>query len=168
MITFSVYTSSLRLHGIKFARNIFKGFTWDPTDVFIFQAPPSEFIEGYCTYTRTALPLIRERPAQRLLAVRAKRAWENSHQRPPEALHRPALAQLAVCYVCSQQAVQQTAVYISPAQSRLKLPSSSYVSCIETQGVCVRVFVFLFYGLAMAIIRFDNDPLPLFSFYCSS
>jgi len=51
MITFSVYTSSLRLHGIKFARNIFKGFTWDPTDVFIFQAPPSEFIEGYCTFT---------------------------------------------------------------------------------------------------------------------
>jgi hypothetical protein len=49
MITFSVYTSSLRLHGIKFARNIFKGFTWDPTDVFIFQAAPSEFIEGYCT-----------------------------------------------------------------------------------------------------------------------
>jgi hypothetical protein len=47
MITFSVYTSSLRLQCIKFARNIFKEFTWDPTDVFIFQAPPSEFIEGY-------------------------------------------------------------------------------------------------------------------------
>jgi hypothetical protein len=43
----------LRLHGIKFARNIFKGFTWDPTDVFILQAPPSEFIEGYCTPVAT-------------------------------------------------------------------------------------------------------------------
>jgi hypothetical protein len=45
MITFSVYTSSLRLHGIKFARNIFKGFTWDPTDVFIFQAPPQNLLK---------------------------------------------------------------------------------------------------------------------------
>ena len=54
-------------------------------------------------HTRTASPLIRERPAQRLLAVREL-------GKTPSAAARGAAATRRLCYVCSEPAVRQTAV----------------------------------------------------------
>ena len=79
-------------------------------------------------HTRTASPLIRERPAQRLLAVREL-------GKMPSTTTRGARPIRSLRYVCIQQAVQQTAVWSNKNPLR-----PMFLSLVR--GVCMCSFLF--------------------------